>query len=176
MAEILIPRRTKIESGYELLADITVGTATTQVDITGLNIGKGDEIVLVSDITNAFGVDSSVVMYVNSNYTNTNYYCQELNASATSVTSGRYNVPYFGSVFTSKSTTYITNIKLTNSGYFVFQSNVGVSYGTSSIYIATNYVTSNFTATSITSLAVKSLNTNVIGAGSRFQLYKTGGA
>lgn len=162
---------TQINPAYELVSDIVVGTATTSVDITGLNIGKEDDYMLVSDFVNALGTSQFLNLTVNGNNTLTNYYVQQLQVNSTSIAGGRANTQFYASANANQKTMAITNIKLTNNGYFVCQSNVDNSYGTSSLYIDKFYTTSIFTATSITSLRISS-TTNAIGAGSRFQLYK----
>ena len=174
--DIITTRRTKVEKGYELLADITVGTATTSVDITGLNIGKGDEVLLVSDFIHSIADVPWYYLYVNGNNTNSNYYRQYISASASSIGSSRANESLYSTTSTlssgaNKSLT-ITPIKVTNSGYVVYQSFNTFGYGGSNIYIENIYVTSTFVASSVTNFRIFSNKSNAIGIGSRFQLYK----
>ena len=166
MGEILIQRRTKVEKGYELLADITVGTATTSVDITGLNIGKGDEVVLVSDVTTTS--EGALSVCINGNTTATNYYTQELKADSTGVYAAKYNNSWFNYITGAAKGFSRLNIKLTNSGYFIAQVHSLREYGGSAIKIEAMYVTSTFTSTAITQLTIQ----GNIGIGSRFQLYR----
>ena len=174
MGEILIPRRTKVEKGYELLADITVGTATTSVDITGLNIGKGDEIVLVSDIKNTSASTSIYYLYFNA--TTSGYYSQGLSASATSYPGARTTDARMLDIATNQNASLVSNIKLTNRGYVISQNNSVENYGSSSVLLNNFYATTTFTATSVTEVRVTGSVANSIGIGSRFQLYKIGGA
>ena len=174
--DIITTRRTKVEKCYQLLADITVGTATTSVDITGLNIGKGDEVVLVANIvpTSVDGVN--IYLYANGNYTNTNYYFQGLTADNTTVSAGRENQPRLATTSSVKKALAMVKLKLTNSGYVVWQSSTTGRYDSTSVRLRDFYSTTTFTATSITSLRVASSSANEIGIGSRFQLYRIGGA
>lgn len=172
MAEAVLSRRSVVKNEYQLLADITVSSATTQVDITGLNIGKDEEIVLVSDINNTSGSGIIAFLYANANYTNTNYYAQNIYANGTSVTGGRDNAPIYMAISASSKGFSITKIKLTNNGYIVSQSSEVRDYGVSTMYMIEEYLTSTFTATSIISLRISVSTTNAIGIGSRFQLYK----
>lgn len=172
MGEILIPRRTKVEKGYELLADITVGTATTSVDITGLNIGKGDEVLLVSSMNNVVANTSEARIFINGNTTVSNYYTQRIYAMSTSRGASRFNSSTAIINDNVDTTLAITTIKLTNSGFFVCQSQNSRKIGTGSLLLDDWYATSTFTVTSITSLKIESSLTNAIGIGSRFQLYK----
>lgn len=172
--EALLPRRTINKQEYVLLADVTVGTATTSVDITGLNIGKAEEIVLVSDIVNGTGTNAYYYLYSNANYTNTNYYEQLLGVTSSSIVAERLNRPdYMFADSNSKAFGY-SSLKLTNNGYVICQSNEIRAYSGSSTAITNYHTTSTFTATSITSLRISANATNAIGIGSRFQLYKVG--
>lgn len=172
MGECIKIRRATIEpAGAELLADIIVGVATTSVDITGLNIGKDDELLLVSDVANSSG---DMYLYANNNLTNSNYWCQALVANGTTVAGYRYNLPYMR--VTAGNFFHSIKIKLTNSGYFVTQNESINLQGTSAIRLDNTYTTSTFTTTSITSLKITASVANQIGIGSRFQLYRLGGA
>ena len=146
MGEILIPRRAKVEKGYELLADITVGTATTSVDITGLNIGKGDEIVLVSDIKNTSASTSIYYLYFNA--TTSGYHSQGLWSSSTTNTSARNTDARTLDIPTNQNASLVSNIKLTNSGYVISQNNSVENYGSSSVllnnFLCNDHVYGNF--------------------------------
>ena len=158
--------------GYVKVHDYTVSSATTSYDITGLNITKEDDYILVSNIVNAGSGGLSFYLYANGNYTTSNYYAQYLYASGSSVGAGRANYPYFADTDGSGKNEMFTSIKLTNNGYFVAQSNNTKTYGGSSILLTNFYETSTFTSTSITSLRIQANVSNAIGVGSRFQLYK----
>ena len=172
MAEAVLTRRSVVKNEYQLLADITVSSATTQVDITGLNIGKDEEIVLVVDFVNASGSTSNLYGYVNDNVTDTNYYTQVLQATGTTVASVRNPQPAIMNNSASSRSLAIIKIKLTNNGYFVFQTSNNRDYGGSAIQVYEYYGTSTFTLTSITKLSIIASIANSIGIGSRFQLYK----
>jgi len=176
MGECVLTRRSVVKNEYELLADITVSSATTNVDITGLNLVKGEEYVLVCDVYNPTATGTPLSILINGNNTVTNYYTQYISANGTSVTSGRENNANLQYHDQSRRLCAIANLKITNNGYFVWQSNANRAYdlGSSSFYVPI-YGTSTFTVTSITSIRLLVGVTNAIGVGSRFQLYKTGG-
>ena len=50
-----------ISPAYEPIGDVTVGTSTTQVDFTGLNIGKDDELLLVGNLSFKMGTTESLL-------------------------------------------------------------------------------------------------------------------
>lgn len=154
----------------EKVADITVGTAVTSVDITGLNIDKTSEYMLVSDIVNA-GTASDYSLF--SNATTTGYATQYLSANAATIALARASNSIFTNVAASAKNCVITNIKLTHkSGYIVLESWTTATYSSSSLYLLYRYGSSTFTATSITQLTITSVIATQIGIGSRFQLYK----
>lgn len=175
MGECLIPRRTLNKQEYIKLADVVIsGSATTNVDISGLNISKEEEIVLMSDIINGTSSNPDIFLYVNANYTNTNYYRQYLVASSTSLQVGRTNNPPIGRLVPSlNAKTFInSSIKFTNNGFLSTQNNSNYNYGTSSLDLDIMAMSSTFTVASITSIRIASGVSGAIGVGSRFTLYK----
>lgn len=156
---------------YQLISDITVTSATTSVSFTGLNITKDDDYLLVADISNT-GTGSDMFIYANNNTTKTNYYYQHIYAGGTTRASVRENVPEIAYVNSSQKGAFISKIKITNNGYFVWQSAENRNYVGNSLEIDDYYGTSTFTLTSLTSLTIQSAYSNSIGTNSRFQLYK----
>ena len=173
MEAILKNNFKNILAGYEQVADITVSTATTSVDFTGLSIGKEDDYKLVSTVINGTSTNGvKLGLYFNSNVTDTNYYNQRLYASSTAYGGTRSNNNTLLYVDSYSKSFCIDDIKLTNNEYIVQQISLTEKFDTS-VPILNNYAdTSTFTLTSITSLKVQASITNAIGIGSRFQLYK----
>jgi len=161
-----------ISPAYELIGDVTVGSNTTQVDFTGLNIGKDDELLLVSEYLNG-SVGASIALYVNDNITATNYCIQRIEASSTSVSGVRANASIITNTNALNSRhTAFSKIKLANIGYVVWQSGITMSSGSSNVALYDVGGTSQFTASSITKVSLVNQTTNNILSGSRFQLYK----
>lgn len=160
-----------ISPAYELIGDVTVGSNTTQVDFTGLNIGKDDELLLVSDVVSPRY--NELNLYVNANYTKSQYYSQELCAVGTGYTSSRSNDSVFAySSDVANKVLVSFNIKLTNSGHFIYLARGVRSYGGSAVALHEDYGTSTGTMSTITSLRIEAYLANGIEANSRFQLYK----
>ena len=157
------------------VADITVGTATTSVDFTGLSIDKTSEYMLVSDFIPAGATTPVAGIYANNNTTGTNYYNQRIVASGAVAAASRSNTSILTVADGGIKAFAITKIKLTNSGYFAWQSDISRSYGGASVDLFSYYGTSTFTMTSITQLTIIANTTNAIGIGSRFQLYRIAG-
>lgn len=146
------------------------GSAVTSVQFSGLNIGKGNEYLLVSD---AMGTGGWTALYANNNTTNSNYYKQTLSASGTGVSGSRENFPYYIYIHPSYIGSFsISKIKLTNDGYITNQNTNQHYYGGSSNAISDIYITSTFTSTSVTHLDIVSSVASGIDIGSKFELYK----
>lgn len=175
MGECIIAHRSVVKNEYQKLADITVsGSAVTQVDISGLNIGKGEEIVLVSQFTNASASTVALRLMFNGNYTLTNYYSQECYADGTAIGAIRVNNPMVLNALSGLTSLINSKIKLTNNSYIVAQNDIENKIGGSSVNVSSTYQTTTFTATSINSLRIATDTANAIGIGSRFQLYRVG--
>jgi hypothetical protein len=169
--EILIPT-------FELLFDST-GTVTlpqTQIDITGLSIGKNDELRLVYTLVGASGTGIDVRLYANDNTTNSNYTSQTLVGNGTSISAFRESNPYLmiGADSTNKLGGF-ADIKVSDNDRLVYQSQHIRTIGSSSSSLRQyniNGVSSGFTLTNITKLSIVGSSANQIAAGSRIRLYK----
>jgi hypothetical protein len=158
----------------EKVADITVTSNTTQVDITGLDIEKESEYLLVSNITNNISADLFLNAFINNNTTATNYYAQTIAASGTSLGAGRLNnaniAIYRGATAPNLLYTYF---KLSNIGVYTAQSYNIIFKGNSGIEIWNTFVSSVAESiTNINQFNLISTGTNGIGTGTRFELYK----
>lgn len=161
---------------FQLLGDITVtGSAVTQVDFTGLSLDKDSEYLLVTELTTSLNPYLSV--FVNGNVTMANYYNQYIFASGTTVSSARNSQNYYlDTVYSYPRSFSECRIKITNNGYFICWSDTVRAYGTNWGELQKIAMTSTFTISSITSLTIKASSAYGINTGSRFQLYKIGGA
>ena len=158
-------------SYYELIEDLTISTATTSVQFSGFTATKEDSLVLVSDLINV-GTNGNLSLLFNNNLTITNYYFQQLVAFGTSVSGFRGNNNSFLTFNTGLDSINVVDIKLTNDGYGTVQSNATAHYGDSTPELWNFVVSSTFTMSSITQLDIVSAESNSIGIGSRFQLYR----
>jgi len=155
-------------------ADITVASATTQVDISSLSIGKDDEYLLVSDVSNDTGSSVFYSLFINDNTTLTNYYSQRILGNGTTSSGFRHNAETFiGSIPANTKAISYSHIKLSEIGAYTHQSYNVINQGTSSIELYNWFGSSTSEAiTSITKLNLKASDGNTIGSGSRFILYK----
>lgn len=160
-------------NSYELLADYTVtGSVLGSYTFAGVNLSFDEECVLVCTMLNSQVTGSSYYLFANGNSTTTNYYNQLLTASSTSMTGSRVNDSSFTYTLSENRAFSITKIKLTNNGYFVFQSEVERTFGGMLDLLQYNG-SSTFTIPQITSITIWSATSGAIGIGSRFQLYRT---
>jgi len=154
----------------EVIADITVASNTTKVDISGLTIGKTNEYRLISDILANDYIN--IGLHPNDDFSN-NFYRQELNANGAVISANRFNSTQISYGFPNQRSFAISDIKLTNSGFFICISNGIYQYTLpSSMYLSKLYTTSTNAMTSINKLSIVAELSSGIKAGSRFQLIK----
>jgi hypothetical protein len=163
----------------EKVADITVASNSTQVDIpvTGSldpAINKDSEYLLVYDIDSAFSNATTNNLFPNDLTTATDYYRQEIFGTGSTAGAGRNNNARFSETSSTRRRDigYI-HIKLSEIGAFTFQGYGILGPGTTGLILVNQFVSStaeNFT--SITKLNIVSNVTNNIASGSRFILYK----
>jgi hypothetical protein len=157
----------------EKVADITVGSNTTQVDISSLSIDKDSEYLLVSDyVYGAAG--NNFDLFVNNNTTLTDYYTQRIQGSGSTASASRDNSARVG-YLDSNDLRFLSygHIKLSNIGAYTSQNYSMQHMGTSSMFLRNDFVSSVAeNITSITSINVRSRATNGFGVGTRLQLYK----
>ena len=157
----------------EKVADVLVNSNTTQVDITGLDIKKGDEYLLVSDINNNTSNGGGFNLYVNNNTTASNYYSQRVRGAGSSADANRYTDAIMTRMAGNNRGIAYSHIKLSNIGAYTSQNYSLIHYGTSILEIGNYFVSS--TSENISS--IKQLNivrevATIIGNETRFQLYK----
>ena len=157
----------------EKVADIVVSSNTTQVDITGLDIQKGSEYLLVSDMVNGSTSSNLIQLFVNNNTTRTNYYTQIILGNGSSAVAGRSNYPEFAGYGSGERMLTYSHIKLSNIGAYTAQNYSIRNYGTNTLSLWNNFLSSTFeNLTSINQINIVSLSSNMLGTGTRFQLYK----
>ena len=154
------------------VADITVASNTTQVDITGLDIKKGDEYLLVADMINGASNDN-VGVFPNDLTTSSQYFTQRIRGAGSSASAERANV---NRVFTvgegGQSGVGYAHIKISNIGAYTAQGYNIFNAGTSTPQIFNEFVSSTYeNLTTITKLNIKANNGN-LSNGHRYQLYK----
>jgi hypothetical protein len=160
---------------FELLYDSNVSATLplTQIDITGLSIGKNDELRMVYTL---IGDSSSETSFydLQVNDITSNYHTQLLYGYDVTLSGVRYTNSRFALSRSNRKAAGFADIKVSNNDRFVAQSQLVYYIGSDSSGIEQpNYnVVNTGTVTSITKLSVVSSTTNGIAAGSRIRLYK----
>jgi hypothetical protein len=157
----------------EKVADITVASNTTQVDISSLSIGKDSEYLLMSDWLTGNNINCNITP--NDATTLTNYYRQTVGGNSTTVVKTRENNPNFVGILNMRAVSY-HHIKLSEIGAYTQQSYTIQWVGSTTPLVINTFVSSIAeNITSITKLNIFGSGvgaTNGISAGSRFTLYK----
>ena len=157
---------------YELLYEETVAHNKTQIDITGLNIGKDDGLRLVYTAvgTNNFRI------YPNDQSTTTNYWFQYLLGDGSSLFAGRINEPRLAQPGDGFRSLGFVDIKVSNNDRFVAKSQfVQTRSGATDLSQWNFNIVGTQSISSITKLSIVSTNTNGIASGSRIALYRISG-
>jgi hypothetical protein len=167
---------------YELLYDSLtaddgdpITLPVTEIDITGLSIGKNDELRLVYTF---IGDSTTTALYdLRVNDITSNYSRQFLGGNGSSISAERVSDSFFAWARSNEKSAGFVDIKVSNNDRFVFQSQVIRAIGAASSNILnTNLnVVNTDTVTSITKLTVISNRTDGIDEGSRIRLYKVNG-
>jgi hypothetical protein len=156
----------------EKVADIVVSSNTTQVDITGLDITKDNEYLLISDLLSSAG-PQRVSIFPNNDINESNYYYQSIEGDGSSALAFRENVARLLPLEDGQSTLTYSHIKLSNIGAFTVQSYSIRNTGSSSLRLENAFLSSIAeNLTNVSQLSFRHANTNGIGNTSRFQLYK----
>jgi len=160
----------------EKVADVVAPAGNNlQVDITGLNIQKGSEYLLVGYLDNQQADGSTLGLFYNNETNNTDYYLQRIQGNGTSSAALRYNFPAITTTPSFEKSEFYTHIKLSNIGAFTTQSYSVGNMGTSNVIIYNDFTSSVAeNINQITTLNIKSVSSTraIIGGGSRFELYK----
>jgi hypothetical protein len=161
---------------FELLfdSDDEVTLPQTQIDITGLSIGKNDELRLVYTITPAASISGDLRVFPNDLTTLTNYHNQYLRGNGSTISAVRANSNSIASAEHDNIAQGFADIKVSNNDRFVVQSQQLRAFGSAANFIQQwNYnLVGTQTVTSITKLTVSHSVTDGIGTGSRIRLYK----
>jgi hypothetical protein len=166
---------------FELLYDSNVSATLplTQIDITGLSIGKNDQVRLVYTLIGDDGTtNANYLLYANDFTTAGNYRSQRLS----SIERTRISNAQIATAGSDKITQGYTSIGISNSDKITFITESLHVIGSDAKTIDTQndnyYVTGTDTVSTITKLSIVSNRTNGIASGSRIKLYKitTGGA
>lgn len=151
------------------VADITVTSNTTRLDITGLDFNLNDEYLLLSDnsTTNSF---TEYEVFVNNDTTRTNYKFLRWESTGSGlVTAWNQNPPFN---YGEKSFSY-TFLHLSNGSRFHYESQNIRKIGETSPFFYQIMGSGKLAHSSITELNIISQNrSNGIEVGNRFQLYK----
>jgi hypothetical protein len=167
---------------FELLYDsLTAANGSnavpaTQLDITGLNIGKNDELRMVYTFVGD-STTTSANYDLRVNDITSNYHNQVLQPGGTSITVVRLTSPQFSFARSTIKTSGVADIKVSNNDRFVVQASHLDTIGSqsSAVQQTNRNIVNTGTVTSITKLSIVCNRTNGIAAGSRIRLYKVNG-
>ena len=174
-AQLLTPRGFLILNGalcpfrsYSASADVDY------VDFTSLDINTHGCYIILAHLTNPTASNSAYYVYVENDYTATNYYSQYTAGNGTTVGAGRLNSSEIGHLLAGSSGTIVLFIMRDPQGYPRFHS-FSNQYGATAVQNVYYAGTKTATVTNITSIRIHAGVAGAIGAGSRLMLFRLGG-
>lgn len=151
--------------------DYTVPSNAQAIDINTLDINAHGYYILQGSFYNPTAGDVALVLYVNTDYTETNYYAQVLDADGAVLTVARFNSCYLGGIPATNRLEVIAWIFRDPSGYS--RHFTCTTRQTGAAVVIQNWACCKVaTVTNITKLRIYAGAANSIGAGSRIMLSK----
>jgi len=154
---------------WQVLAEVEVASDCDYVDFTGLDINRDWEYYLDIIIKNPTGSGCTYYLFVEGDYTITNYYQERVRATDTSLDSARVNTSTCGYISPGHGGLFNIKIAKDPDGYFRFTS-VNNRRVSSSQELLIRAGSKTAPVSNITSLRVSADISGGIGAGSRFIL------
>jgi hypothetical protein len=156
---------------YGIVFDWTATANVDYVDITGLDANSHWGYWIYISLYNPQTSDAWLKMYVNGDYTDTNYYNQYLLGDGTTVTAGRSNNPFIGGTFARERVMQTIFLTLYPEGYPIAVTMVGRKVG-AGIQTFYRVWTRAAAVSNITSIRFASTVAGGIGTGSRILIYR----
>lgn len=171
MGKAILAHRGTNKFASELLADVTLNSAQTTIDLTGLNLIKGEVYKLI--ITCIVNGATNIALYANADTTAGNYNYQRGDGNGTTISATRGTTPMIITFGTTANTLAEVDIVYTEESYFTFISHTSRNYNLSNNQRIENfYGGSTVTHASLTRLQIISSTASRLQSGTRVQLYK----
>jgi len=161
-----------IAGGWYRIYNTTVATDTQYVDITGLDINTDRCYLMLLNVKNDDAVNpSKYYLYVEGDYTDTNYSFQQLYSVGATVGTEAGDGPYIGAAGALEEAVATIHIFLNPDGHYHANS-VGNGLVSGSLYTRHLGLRRNITLTNITSMRLYATNAIGIAAGTKIDLFK----
>lgn len=161
-------------SPYErVLADVTLESAETLIDVSGLNYNQTGPWRLTVLVENPDNATTGVSFYVNSYDDSDDYHTQVLSAISGTVTSPRVNNALFAWNAAYLASAHSGMIALNPGGYITWLAHSS-RYGGTSVDFMARYVSYDNTQTNITEIQIKANKASGLGIGTRLLLTRMG--
>jgi len=159
---------------WQVVYETTLSANMTYVDITGLNINTDKIYKLYLNLKNVAGTTAECNIFINGNYTATEYYKQYMEINGTGITAGRANDSNIGTIPSGGAFASEVSIYKDITNYLRVISYSNYSNGSNIRGLSTWNTTIN-TITNITSIRISSNTSNAFSAGSYILLCKPRG-
>jgi len=153
-----------------LISEVEVTADTTEVDFPGLDILTHKLYLLAFETKNVTATSGEIRIYFEGDFTDTNYYQQNLWASGSTISAGRANNSTLAYLAAGHQVSGFILIMLDPDGY----GRVYVAEARSppaGVNIVTHSIARTITQTNLTRITLRATVANLIGAGSKFRLF-----
>lgn len=154
-----------------LLSETTTNALLTSIEFTGLDINTHKGYRLEIAYVDGAATAHSAALYVNGLTTATDYYSQYIQASGTSVTTGRLNSAQAFGATAGNRTFAVIDIGLTPGGFFFAHSEEARTVGSAVEGIGYK-ISRTASIANITSLTITAGVANGIGVGTTFKIFR----
>jgi len=154
---------------WEKLAEVVPTTDITYIDFTGLDINSDISYLVLASLKNPTGSSCTYRLFVEADYTLTNYYSQWLYVSGSGVYAGRVNEPRSAWIGAGQRTAVTLRLFRNPDGHFHFVVYESAHVG-SDVFIHLISGASVYTYANVTSLRIQAAVSGGIGAGSKILL------
>jgi len=162
------------ERKWNVVAEVTVDADCDYIDFTGLDINTDKEYILFANIKNPTADNSVYYIFVEGDYTTTNYYTQYIYAAGTSVSANRPNNPQILYVTAGNGGMARVFITKDPDGYFRWES-LANRDAPDTVRLVYYVGAKTATVSNITSIRIAASVAGAIGANSYFLLCKPRG-
>jgi len=156
-------------SDWQVLAEVEVDADCDYVDFMGLDINRDWEYYLDITLKNSSDSNSSYYIFIEGDYTITNYYSQYRVTEGSNISAGRINKPECSWLTPGDLVFFTLRLTKDNEGYFRYFA-VSSRSKTSNVHLTSYSGTKTATVSNITSIRIASEASGGIGAGSKFIL------
>jgi hypothetical protein len=164
--------KTPSGGNFILVQETILGASATDVDFSGLDINTHKAYLLVWKWKNLGDASNALFLYMNGDYTNSDYYRQQFSVDDVTVTSHRANDSEFTNTIPQNADAVGSVLIQRDPDGYVRAITQNSEKGPSAMILSVWTIAKSATVANLTSLRIHSYEASGMAAGSRFALYR----